>query len=322
MMQHDYEYEVSVYCVTYNHEKYIRDALEGFFMQKTDFDWKLVIHDDASTDGTQDIIREYTDMYPDKIVSILQTENQYSQGIDINKITSKYLKGKYIASCEGDDYWIDPYKLQKQYDFLQQNSDFSGCYHNIVELNNKEEQVTSKEFPYKEEFEVEKKVNAKLQGQTASAFYRNIFMLLSEEQKQKFFECKANGDRRIAVTLSCLGKVEFLKDCMAAHRVIETEGDSWHARSYGKNMAQEKMEGWIALKEYVREAFNEELDISEEEKCILWSGFSWLVKNPSRDNWNIFVNVWGMTTGNIKKIVVLLSTALKKIMKCKSGECD
>lgn len=313
MMQRDYEYEVSVYCCTYNHEKYIRDALEGFFMQKTDFEWKLVIHDDASTDGTQDIIREYIDKYPEKIVSILQTENQYSQGIDINKIMSKYLKGKYIASCEGDDYWTDPYKLQKQYDFLQQNPEFSGCYHNIIELNNKEEQVISKEFPYKEEFEIEKKINAKLQGQTASAFYRNIFMLLSEEQKQKFFECKANGDRRIAVTLSYLGKVEFLKDCMAAHRVIETEGDSWHARTYGRNMTQEKMEGWIALKEYVREAFNEELDIKDEEKHILWSSFSFFMKNRSRGDWNIFVNVWRMLDKtNTQKIILLLSYPLKK----------
>mgnify|MGYP004554360097 CR=1 FL=1 len=126
-------------------------------------------------------------------------------------------------------------------------------------------------------------------------------MLLSEEQKQKFFECKANGDRKIAVTLGYLGKIKYLKDCMAAHRVIETEGDSWHARTYGKNMAQEKMEGWIALKEYVREAFHEELDISEEEKHILWSGFGWFVKNPCRDNGNIFVNVWRMTAGNIIK---------------------
>lgn len=313
MMLHDYEYEVSVYCCTYNHEKYIRDALEGFFMQKTDFDWKLVIHDDASTDGTQDIIREYIDKYPERIVSILQTENQYSQGIDINKIMSKYLKGKYIATCEGDDYWTDPYKLQKQYDFLQQNPEFSGCYHNIVELNNEGEQVTSKEFPYKEEFEIEKKINAKLQGQTASAFYRNIFMLLSEEQKQKFFECKANGDRKIAVTLSYLGKIKYLKDYMAAHRVIETEGDSWHARVYGKNMTQKKLEGWLSLKEYIREAFNEELDIKDEEKHILWSSFSLFMKNRSRGDWNIFVNVWSMLDKtNTQKIILLLSYPLKK----------
>lgn len=316
MTQYDYEYEVSIYCCTFNHEKYIRDALDGFFMQKTDFEWKLVIHDDASTDGTQAIIREYIDKYPEKIVSILQTENQYSQGIDLKKIMSKYLKGKYIASCEGDDYWTDPYKLQKQYDFLEQNPEFSGCYHNIVELNNKGEQVTSKEFPYKEEFEIEKRLNAKLPGQTASAFYRNIYMLLSDSQKQKFFECKANGDRKIAVTLSCLGKIKFLKNCMAAHRVIETEGDSWHARVYGKNMTQKKLEGWISLKEYTREAFNEELDITDEEYHILWTSFSLFIKNRNRDNWNIFINVWSMLNKtNTQKIIFLLTYALKKCIK-------
>ena len=120
MRDENNEILVSICCITYNHEKYIRDAIEGFLMQKTDFPFEVLIHDDASTDGTADIIREYETKYPDIIKPIYQTENQYSKGIKISA-TYNYprAKGKYIALCEGDDYWIDPYKLQKQVDFLE-----------------------------------------------------------------------------------------------------------------------------------------------------------------------------------------------------------
>ena len=120
MRDENNEILVSICCITYNHEPYIRDAIEGFLMQKTDFPFEVLIHDDASTDGTADIIREYETKYPDIIKPIYQTENQYSKGIKISA-TYNYprAKGKYIALCEGDDYWIDPYKLQKQVDFLE-----------------------------------------------------------------------------------------------------------------------------------------------------------------------------------------------------------
>ena len=106
---------LSICCVTYNHKKYIRQCLDSFLMQKTNFKFEIIIHDDASTDGTADIIKEYYEKYPDIIKPIFQTENQFSQGKSISK-TFIYprIKGKYVALCEGDDYWTDPYKLQKQ----------------------------------------------------------------------------------------------------------------------------------------------------------------------------------------------------------------
>lgn len=123
---------LSICCLAYNHAPYIRQCLDGFMMQKTDFAFEVLIHDDASTDGTADIIREYEAKYPDIIKPIYQTENQYSKGI---KISGTYqfprAKGKYIAMCEGDDYWTDPLKLQKQVDFLEKNEDYVLCCHRI-----------------------------------------------------------------------------------------------------------------------------------------------------------------------------------------------
>lgn len=128
---------VSVYCLAYNHEKYIRDALEGFVCQKTQFSFEVIIHDDASTDNTADIIRSYADNYPDIIKPILQRENQFSRGIRIfSEIILPRVRGKYIAICEGDDYWRDENKLQRQVSFLEQNADYSGCTHqsNVLDM--------------------------------------------------------------------------------------------------------------------------------------------------------------------------------------------
>lgn len=121
---------VSICCATYNHVLFIRQCLDGFVMQKTKFPIEILIHDDASTDGTQDIIREYEAKYPNIIKPIYQKENQYSKGVKVSLVYNySRVKGKYIALCEGDDYWTDPYKLQKQVDFLESHPDYVMCSH-------------------------------------------------------------------------------------------------------------------------------------------------------------------------------------------------
>lgn len=131
---------VSIQCITYNHEKYIKDAIEGFLIQKTNFPVEILIHDDASTDKTAEIIREYELKYPNLFKPIYQVENQYSKkkGL-VTSIQNKRSKGKYIAKCEGDDYWTDPLKLQKQVDFLESHPDYTLSCHNykILDLDGK-----------------------------------------------------------------------------------------------------------------------------------------------------------------------------------------
>ena len=131
---------VSVCCITYNQVSYIRDALEGFVNQQTDFAYEVLIHDDASSDGTAEIIREYAKRYPDRIFPILQTENQYSKGLTNVSGTFNFprARGKYIAMCEGDDYWTDMHKLQKQVDYLEANPGCSLCFHSAkIEVQGK-----------------------------------------------------------------------------------------------------------------------------------------------------------------------------------------
>lgn len=117
---------VNVCCLTYNHERYVRQCLDGLVMQRTNFVFEVLINDDASKDDTQKIIKEYECKYPNIIKPIYQSKNQYSQGISpLRDILTPRCTGKYIAICEGDDYWTDPYKLQKQVDFLESHKDYT-----------------------------------------------------------------------------------------------------------------------------------------------------------------------------------------------------
>lgn len=121
---------VSIKCMTYNHEKYIAQALEGFLMQETNFPFEILVHDDASNDKTADVIRAYEEKFPKIIKPIYETENQWSKGNRAHhKQIDAMIKGKYIAVCEGDDYWTDPNKLQMQVDFLEAHPEYSMCFH-------------------------------------------------------------------------------------------------------------------------------------------------------------------------------------------------
>lgn len=120
---------VTIRCLTYNQELYVRECLEGLVTQKTNFRFEAIVHDDASTDGTAAIIREYAEKYPDIIKPIYETENQYSKkNGSIRRIMDSHTHGKYVAFCEGDDYWTDPLKLQKQVDVLEKNENAMMVY--------------------------------------------------------------------------------------------------------------------------------------------------------------------------------------------------
>ena len=122
---------VSICCITYNHEKFICECLEGFLMQETTFPVEILIHEDASSDKNADIIREYRELYPKIIKPIFQSENQYKKKIKPNvKYNYPRALGKYIALCEGDDYWTDPLKIQSQFNLMEEEEGCSLCFHN------------------------------------------------------------------------------------------------------------------------------------------------------------------------------------------------
>lgn len=209
---------VSVLCATYNHKKYIAECLQGFVSQKTNFVFEVIIHDDASTDGTQEIIREYERKYPHLIKTIYQTENQYSKNV---KIYTNYIypmaRGKYFAMCEGDDYWTDPYKLQKQVEFLDQNLDYSLVYTNYAEYIQSKNEWGEPEGRISEGNVYEYLLKGWIRCRTMTICYRREIHDKIPVLPKDFF----TGDWLIFLTASLCGKFKYFPEETGVYRVLQ-----------------------------------------------------------------------------------------------------
>ena len=218
--------KVSVICNVYNHEKYLRKCLDGFVMQECNFDFEVLIHDDASTDDSQSIIREYEQKYPDIIKPIYQTENQYSKGVKIAKIYQHpRAKGEYLAWCEGDDCWIDPFKLQKQVEFLDNNTEYSICAHRVC-FNNlyTKCKVDIPSINNDRDYTVEEVIRSGAFVQLSSVMIRkNIYL-----DMPTCFAAKGFGDIQLYIYGAICGKFRVLKDVMSQYN--HGTKDSWTER--------------------------------------------------------------------------------------------
>lgn len=226
---------VSVLISTYNHEEFIRDAIEGALNQKVNFKYELIIHDDASTDQTAEIIRTYEKKYPHIIKPILQKENQTQQGRNINtEYIFPSVRGKYIAFCNGDDYWTDENKLQLQVDFLETHPDYSMCIHNAVRLNYETgEEKLLDTFPEDGVYGQEEQILAGLGTNfPASASYVQRTDLLKDIPE--FFLASRVLDYPIRQYYANCGKIWYFKKPMSVYRVSTPT-------SYMKKTAQNQL---------------------------------------------------------------------------------
>lgn len=220
---------VSIHCLTYNHEKYIADAIDSFLEQETNFKYEILIHDDASTDRTADIIREYENRYPNLIKPIYQTENQYSKAeISVDKINTERALGKYIAICEGDDYWIDKYKLQKQIDYMENHPECSLCVHAgyVVSAVDKKKQGVTRPNKGDKSFTVEGVIEG------GGGLFQTNSMLFPKKFGQirpAFLDKALVGDYPLVINLSLQGKVHYIDEFMSAYRVGDSE--SWTVKT-------------------------------------------------------------------------------------------
>ncbi|ARV06776.1 hypothetical protein BTO04_08795 [Polaribacter sp. SA4-10] len=205
---------LSVCLITYNHVNYIQQAIEGVLMQEVDFAWELVIADDFSTDGTREVLLEYQDKYPDFIKLILQERNV---GVTINGIDLlTYPEAKYIAYFDGDDYWTDPFKLQKQVDFLERNADFVICFH-PVKIWNENDQKLEDDYITRNVSETTD-IYELAKGNyihTPSVLFRNG---LIKEYPDEFYKSPV-GDYFLHMLNAQFGKIKKLPDVMAVYRV-------------------------------------------------------------------------------------------------------
>lgn len=265
------EIKVSVSCITYNHEKYIEQAIQSFLMQKTDFKYEILIHDDASTDSTADIIKKYQQMYPDIIKPVLQSENQYSRGVKHISYTYNFnrAKGKYIALCEGDDYWTDKYKLQKQVDYMESDSECTLCTHSVKRVGTESGNDVGLIRPSKvnRELDIREFIlgGGMFIGTNSILFPKKII----DDLPTWFFDAHA-GDYPLQIFLANYGKAYYIDETMSAYRV-NVQG-SWTNRvyfSYEQRIEHFKRVAKMLdeINEYTEYKYNKEVEI--RKRCNL-----------------------------------------------------
>lgn len=241
--------KVTVYCLAYNHEKYIRKALEGFVMQKTNFDYEVLVHDDASTDSTADIIREYEEKYPHLFKVIYQKENQFSKGASIKNHMLPLVRGKYIAYCEGDDYWVDENKLQTQYDIMEKYLEVSLCVHNVQcvteDCSEQKEIIPEEKYGLNDSRLISSEEMASLLYDTSGyPFQTSSYFLRTEVAKAELNDVLKgyiNGDGIKLRVAMYYGKVYF-ENTVMSHRRLWTSGN-WNNRM--KELGKEKQAAYL-----------------------------------------------------------------------------
>lgn len=214
------EIMVSVFCISFNQAKYIEQCLDSLVVQKTNFRYEIIVHDDCSTDGTIEIIEDFQKKYPELIKPILQTENQYSKGIRTIMATFMIPKasGKYIAICEGDDYWADEYKLQKQVDFLEKHSDYGLIYGKVrpfyQELSKFGKEIGKKVINVKQ---LIKKGNV---IPTCSVLFRKELYVRYINEIKPAEKGWLMGDYPMNLWFMCNSKIKFFPQVMGVYRIL------------------------------------------------------------------------------------------------------
>ena len=217
---------VSICSTTYNREKYIAQAIESWISQKTNFEYEIIISDDCSIDGTIDIIECYIKNFPDKNITLLRSDK--NQGYNLNAVKAyQAAKGKYIAQCDGDDYWIDVYKLQKQIDFLESHPDFIMCFTNtlivndttgdskVAKLNIWDQCSTNEIISQHNSIEAQKIGEINTLGHMSSLVFRNNVLT----EFPDWYATTYNNDDTLFVMLSKYGKAKFLNENCTVYRV-------------------------------------------------------------------------------------------------------
>jgi glycosyltransferase involved in cell wall biosynthesis len=238
---------VSINCIAYNHENFIKDSLNSFLMQKTSFPFEIIVHDDASKDNTAEIIKEYEERFPNIIKGIYQEENIYSKNQKPFRITNSMSNGKYIALCDGDDFWLDQNKLKKQIGFLEKNNDYALSGLDAVIIDSKYNIIKNSKLDnkFKRNYSKEEMRNNNGYSLTMNMVFRNILDKLPQE-----YDLVQNEDRFLFSLLGNYGKYKFHKNIIPSVYMVHNKS-VWSSQNLEKKSISE-MNTWFQLYKYYK----------------------------------------------------------------------
>ena len=235
-MSSEQSIKVSVVVPTYNQERYIRHTLESAVNQKTDFGYEILVGEDCSTDNTSAVVREYAQKYPDKIVAFIREKN-YGMGGNVMDLMMR-AKGDYIAFLEGDDYWLDENKLQKQVDFLNTHPDYVAVFGKCIMVDENENRLEEIEkyngfFKRGGEYTIRDFQDYLLPGQTATSMYRKVaYGMLQQKLTDAGIDISKMIDRDQILCMLAVGKMHAFEDVFAAYRyVLDSKSGSWSSKN-------------------------------------------------------------------------------------------
>lgn len=294
---------VSICCAVFNHLPYLKRTIDGFLAQETTFDYEIIINDDVSTDGSRQLLRKYQQEYPEKLRVIYQEENQYSKGKKIFfDILACEARGKYIALCEGDDYWIDSHKLQKQFDVMERETHCAFCVHKVhdVDLNGV---LLNNMYPPEELEEgviLQSKFMDMLFAPSRYWFHTSSFFFRTSEVKKfngvypQFIKQAGVGDVPLTWLLASCGDLYYINSEMSCYR-RDTSG-SWSARmqqrEYRRKMTKKQLESLKAYNDFTNCEYFDLLE-SDITKCEF-------------DYHRLSNDFWAMRQKKYKKLYLML----------------
>lgn len=302
---------LTVRCLCFNHSKYLREALDGIVNQKTDFPFMVIIHDDASTDVSQDIILEYMKRYPEIIKPILQQENQYSKGIAISKtFIEPLIESKYVAVCECDDYWIDCNKLQKQVDYLEGHPECSLCCHAFDTVD------SQGNFRYHDglfssgnhDISIDDVILNNMLPQLATVVYRQEYRQLTPD----FYFNAMVGDYPLYLFMATKGTIHYLDYVMSCYR--RHGNNSWVTRMQKNPMIfRQHVNMLIELVENFDESTGYKYHQISETRISI-SDFRALC--VERDVKGILKNSYFISISFTKKIKTIINIIIPNVFTC------
>lgn len=309
--------KISVIVITYNHEPYIKQALDSILMQELPFSWELLIGDDASTDRTAMILKEYEKRYPDKIKLYLRKEN-IGASKNLYELLS-HAMGDYIALLEGDDYWTDYNKLKKQVEFLESHSLFSACTHDCIitdleGMENKNQKLIW--LCKKQVFTLEDCKGFYLSGQTGTLVFRNFLKQSEKDYSIIYHAHPMISDRTIQTILTAIAPIYHINEKMSAYRYnVLASGANATAKLFVDHAETplENLNLTFALEDYLKEEFGITLSCRQVKHMFFATAvMKWMV-HPSRQTRDI---VWQMITHKkVRKAEYLLALPIEALRR-------